>query len=227
MTPEERRRLLWCVWKGFQAAERLSEEVRSGQRPPRRNEAEAFTLFTQGAECVQHLLERNLNLAHKFAWRELGKYGDLANHPSVQEAAINAAYLGLYEAICRFDPRQQTALSTYANHRIRYRVQEAIRAFLPKGGTTMLSLDDTVGDSDTSFGELIGGEARVEEEVARRLEGEGVRWVARVLSPAERVVLEHIASGHPLERAARKARMEPKRARQALKKAATLLGLSD
>ncbi len=159
-----------------------------------------------GVRDLEAFLGENEGLVRKFA----GPY--LRRFPSLQEDILQAARLGLLEALNRWDPGRG-ALSTVASFWIRAHIQEFLRNTLSpftmgsgvvgnlssgsESHPPVIRLDEEVGEGEEDFHEIVPGGRVLPHEVAERsLEREAVVRFLRSLPQEDRLLLEALHGFH-------------------------------
>ncbi len=155
---------------------------------------------------LEALLEQNEGLVRKFASPYLRRF------PSLQEDILQAARLGLLEALNRWDP-ERGALSTAASFWIRAHIQEFLRNTLSpftmgsgavgnlssgsESHPSVIRLDEEVGEGEDDFHQIVPGGGDLPHEVAERsLEREAVLRFLRSLPQEDRLLLEALHGFH-------------------------------
>jgi RNA polymerase sigma factor (sigma-70 family) len=150
-------------------------------------------------------LQQHDGLAFKFASPYLRKF------PSLQEDILQAARLGLVEALHRWDP-ERGAFSTTASFWVRACIQEFLRNTLSpftmgsgvvgdllksEGHLPVVRLDEEIGEGEEDFHEIVPGGGDLPHEVAERsLEKEAVARFLETLPQEDRLLLEALHGFH-------------------------------
>lgn len=189
---DEQARLLWTVYRARRLLkERPEAKELLTRKPANREEVAQKELLLDAQEARNILVERNLRLVHAVA----NRYARVAEEMGVDyQDLVQSGVVGLIEAMETYDPKV-AQFSTWAYHRIRYRVQEVFSR--ERRRAIQISLEEPLHDhEDLVFGDTLESarprpeevlEAKLDREEARRaLEDHLDPTTLRILLESER-----------------------------------------
>lgn len=191
--------LLWQVYRRQRLLERPETQALLKRGGPRtREEAAIWAVLEEGRAARGQLVLDNMGLVYTLAHR----YKGVARRAGLElEDLIHYGVTGLLEALDRFDPSKGFRLSTWAYHRVRWRIQEAIG----KGHRGEMSLEEELPETDgVCVGDLLSAEGPSPAETA-----EG-RLLAQAAEEAAPGLLTLMSQGLSFRQAAERLGETPK-----------------
>lgn len=137
---------------------------------------------------INQLIEDNINIANKLAWRYYNKFNKKIEFEELQ----SISFLGLTKAANTFDNKLKFAFSTYAYKCI---INEILVYYRNNKKHFATSLSIEIADDNIELEDLVGIDYSAEENIYKNLEIAELYEFISGLNSSEQQVLKHLLDG--------------------------------